>query len=382
MNAKTNFHRPRLEVYAGLAALLSVAFFTVVLARTGEPTTTLRAAAGDGLLMGAAVSAQDLDDPKLAKLIAEQFNSLTAGNEFKPDSLQREQGKFTFEQADKIADFARQHDIKMIGHNLLWHNQAPAWLFEDDNKKPLSREKALANLKTHIETVVKHFEGKVLGWDVVNEALSDSDAEYLRDTPAKRAIGDDYVLKAFEFAHAASPNVELYYNDYNIENPGKRERAVRLIKELKSAGARVDGVGIQGHWLLSFPESKVIDDAISTFSQLGVKVMITELDVDVLPREGHGADITAIEKHGLDPYQQGLPADVQEKLAKRYGELFQVFSRHKDAISRITFWGVYDGNTWLNDWPSKGRTNHPLLWDRKLQPKPAFNSVLQSLHAS
>src|SRR3954469_8714395 len=243
-----------------LGAIVSLLLSSPRLAADERSSATLRDAVGPKTLLGAAVSAQDLDDPKLAALIAEQFNCLTAGNEFKPDSLQREHGKFTFERADKIADFARTHDMKMVGHTLLWHNQAPAWLFMDDKKQPLSREQALANLKTHIETVVKHFEGKVIGWDVVNEAISDSDAEYLRNTPAKRAIGDDFVIKAFEFAHAANPNVELYYNDYNIEMPGKREKAIRLINELKSAGARIDAVGIQGHWLMNHPDPKVIDE--------------------------------------------------------------------------------------------------------------------------
>jgi endo-1,4-beta-xylanase len=341
----------------------------------------LQQVAGDRMLIGAAVSAHDLDNPQLATLIAEQFGCITAGNEFKPESLQREPGTFTFEPADRIAEFAQQHNMKMIGHTLLWHNQAPAWLFVDQNKHPIPREQALANLKTHIQTVVKHFTGKVVGWDVVNEGISDKDDEYLRDTPARRAIGDDYILKAFEFAHAADPNVQLYYNDYNIENPGKREKALRLIGQIKSAGLRIDAVGIQGHWLLNFAEAKVIDEAITAFSAAGAKVMITELDVDVLPRKAAGADITAVEKQGLDPYKQGLPDEMQQKLAERYAELFKVFAKHPGELTRVTLWGVSDGNTWLNNWPVRGRTNHPMLWDRQLRPKPALAAVIQSLQA-
>ena len=341
----------------------------------------LQQAAGDRMLIGAAVSANELDNPQLATLIAEQFGCITAGNEFKPESLQREPGTFMFESADRIAEFAQQHNMKMIGHTLLWHNQAPAWLFVDQNKHPLPREQALANLKTHIQTVVKHFAGKVIGWDVVNEGISDKDDEYLRDTPARRAIGDDYILKAFEFAHAADPNVQLYYNDYNIENPGKREKALRLIGQIKSAGLRIDAVGIQGHWLLNFAEAKVIDEAITAFSTAGVKVMITELDVDMLPRKAAGADITAVEKQGLDPYKQGLPDEMQQKLAERYAELFKVFANHRGELTRVTLWGVSDANTWLNNWPVRGRTNHPMLWDRQLRPKPALAAVIQSLQA-
>ncbi|HEX3357044.1 MAG TPA: endo-1,4-beta-xylanase [Tepidisphaeraceae bacterium] len=340
---------------------------------------TLRNSAGAQLLIGTAVSASDLDNPKLAALIADQFNCVTAENEFKPDSLQSERGKFTFGQADKIADFAYAHDMQMIGHTLLWHHQSPAWLFEDEQKQPLPREQALANLKTHIETVAKHFQGRVAGWDVVNEAISDNDGEYLRDTPARRAIGDDYLVKAFQFAHEADPNAQLYYNDYNIETPGKREKAIRLIKELKAAGVRIDGVGIQGHWLLEFPKSNVVDDAIDAFGALGVKVMITELDVDVLPRRGAGADLGATEKQGVDPYRDGLPDDIQEKLARRYEELFKIFVKHRGTLTRVTLWGADDGNSWLNNWPVKGRVNHPLLFDRNFQPKPAFSAVIKAL---
>ena len=327
-------------------------------------TATLKQAAGEKVLVGAAVNSQQIGDPKLSKFLAEQFSCVTAENQFKPDQLQRERGKFTFEDADKIADFAQKNGMKLVGHTLVWHQQSPAWMFQDENKQPLPRDKALENLKAHIDAVAKHFAGRVRGWDVVNEA-----------------IGDDYVIKAFEFARAADPNVELYYNDYNIESPYKHKKALRLIREIKAAGVRLDGVGIQGHWLLESPPPKEIDDAIEAFAGLGVKVMITELDVDVLPRKGAGADISATETQGLDPYKNGLPDAVQRKLARRYGELFKVLAKHRDTgvMTRVTFWGFYDGSTWLNNWPVRGRTNHPFLWDRELQPKPALGAVVEAL---
>lgn len=343
-------------------------------------TTTLRQAAGETLLIGAAIPPHVVDDPKLSKILAEQFNCLTAENVLKPDALQRERGKFTFAEADRIAAFAQQHDMKLVGHTLLWHQQLPGWMFADENRKPLPREQALANLKSHIETVVKHFDGKVVGWDVVNEAISDKDDEFLRDTPARRAIGDDYIVKAFEFARAASPNVQLYYNDYSIEVPAKRAKAIRLIKQLQAAGVHVDAVGIQGHWQLEFPKTSMVEDAINAFAALGVKVMITELDIDVLPRKTGGADISATETGGLDPYKQKLPPEMQQKLAARYRELFHVFAKHRGkTLTRVTFWGFYDGSTWLDNWPVRGRTNHPLLWDRELQPKPALSAVIEEL---
>ncbi len=192
---------------------------------------TLRGAAGERMLIGAAVMSSHLEDPRRTKLIAEQFNSLTAENEMKPDQLQREKGKFTFDNADKIVAFAQQHGMTVIGHTLVWHQQSPAWMFSDENKQPLSREAALENLRAHIHGVMKHYKGKVKGWDVVNEAIGDSEP-YLRDTPARKAIGDDFVIKAFQFAREADPDAELYYNDYNIEQPYKHPKALRLLKEL------------------------------------------------------------------------------------------------------------------------------------------------------
>jgi len=322
-----------------------------------------------------------LSTDQIQEIVAEQFSALTADNEFKPSSLQRVQGQFTFDRADKIADFAQKHGLKLIGHNLMWHSQSPAWLYQDESRKPLPREKALENLKSHIDAVVKHFSGKVIGWDVVNEAIADGGG-YLRDTPAHRAIGDDFVVQAFKLAHEAGPNVELYYNDYSIETPNKRAKAVRLIKELKAAGCRLDAVGIQGHWMLDGPDVSVIDEALSEFEALGVKVMITELDVDLLPRRNAGADVSATERQGANPYRDGLPDEVQQKLAARYAELFKVLTKHRDSLTRITFWGVHDGNSWLNNWPVRGRTNYPMLWDRQLHPKPAFNAVIDVLRSS
>ena len=346
-----------------------------------DPNLTLRQVADSHLLIGAAISARRLaDDPRYAKLVATHFNCLTAGNEMKPDALQRIQGKFTFETADGIVAFAQAHEMQVIGHTLLWHNQAPAWMFQDNDRKPLPREVALANLKNHIQTVVRHFKGKVKGWDVVNEAISDDAKEVLRDTPARRAIGDDYVLKAFEFAHEADPNVELYYNDYNIERDYKRDRAIQLIRQIKAAGLRIDAVGIQGHWMLEGPRLAELDHGLKALSDVGVRIMITEMDVDVLPRKnGATADLSATEREGMDPYKGGLPDEVQQKLAQRYGELFSLILKYQPT--RITIWGVTDQDTWLNSFPVRGRTNYPMLFDRQYLEKPAFDAVRRALQA-
>jgi endo-1,4-beta-xylanase len=340
---------------------------------------TLRQAAGERMLIGAAIGARSLGRPELAALLAEQFSCVTAENEMKPVSLQRVRGSFTFEGADRIVNFAKDHDMQVIGHTLCWHSQAPQWLFQDERGQPLGREAALANLRAHIDTVVKHFKGKVKGWDVVNEAINDAPEPYLRNTPARRAIGDDYVLKAFEFAHAADPDAELYYNDYGIDVGGKRERALRLIRQIKEARLRIDAVGIQGHWQLASPSLAEIERGIQAFIGERLRVMITEMDIDVLPRNrGQGADINATEREGRDPYRAGLPDDVQRSLADRYGALFAMFRRYPQ-IARVTLWGVSDADSWLNNFPVRGRTNHPLLFDRQLRPKPAFSAVIRAL---
>ncbi len=341
---------------------------------------SLRQAAKGRFLIGTAVGARQLDNPSLANLIGEQYDCLTAENEFKPTSLHPRAGEFRFTSADKIVDFAREHNMKVVGHTLCWHSQSPAFLFRGADGKPLTREEALKNLKEHIDGVMGHFKRKVVGWDVVNEAISDAKGEDPRKTPALRAIGDDYIAKAFEFAHTADPEAELYYNDYSNEQPEKLEKTIRLIRDLKAKGVKIDGVGMQCHFRLGDAEAlDRLDRAIAAYAAEGVKVMLTELDVDVLPRRGRGADIAAREQGGANPYKDGLPTEVAEAQARFYGELFRVIRKHPNVVTRVTFWGPHDGASWLNFFPVAGRTNHPLLWDRSLKPKPALRAVLDAL---
>ena len=339
---------------------------------------TLRQAAKGHFLVGCALMTDQLDNPAFAKLVAEQFSSVTPENEMKPDFVHPEPGVFTFEKADKIVDFAEAHDMKVIGHCLLWHQQTAKWMFEDESGKPLPREKALANLKEHIQTVMKHYKGRVYGWDVVNEAVDDA-GPYLRDTPALRAIGEDYVARAFEFAREADPAAKLYYNDYNIEVDYKREKAVKLLKSLEAAGVKPDALGIQGHWLVGEPGLDEIERGIKTFTDMGYQLMFTEVDVDPLPRGKAGADLNATEAAGSDWYKDGMPPEAQAKLAQRYKDLMGLILKYDADVTRVTFWGTTDDRSWLNDFPVKGRTNHPLLFDRDYQPKPAFEAVIEAL---
>ncbi len=275
-------------------------------------------------------------------------------------------------------EFGEKNGMFIVGHTLAWHSQTPRWVFEDSTGKPLTRAALLQRLHEHIEIVVGRYKGRVNGWDVVNEALNEDGT--LRNTPWLRIIGPDFIEKAFQFAHEADPGAELYYNDYALENANKRRGCVKLISGLLAKGIKVTAIGMQDHLKMNWPTVAEEDSTISAFSALGVKVNITELDVDVLPpaTRSTGADVSqrAVRTASLDPYTAGLPDSVQQALASRYEEVFRVFMSHRAAIDRITFWGVTDGDSWLNGWPVPGRTSHPLLLDRAGKPKPAFHRVV------
>ena len=334
-----------------------------------------------GFLIGAAVNDDVVSgrDSQAAAIVEKQFNTITPENVMKWALIHPEPNDYNFAPADRFVDFGRKNNMFIVGHTLVWQHQTPAWVFNDDANNPLSRDALLARMKDHIFAVVGRYKGRVNGWDVVNEALTDS-GQFQR-TKWYKIIGEDFIAKAFEYAHQADPDAELYYNEYSLEMPAKREACVRLVKDLKAKGLRIDGVGIQGHWGMKYPTSKELDAFIDAFAALGVKVMVTELDIDVLPSATQymGADINVrfeLQK-GLNPYANGLPDDIQKKLADRYAELFAILLKHKDTVSRVTFWGVYDKTSWLNDWPVRGRTSYPLLFDRNYQLKPAFDAVIK-----
>jgi endo-1,4-beta-xylanase len=227
---------------------------------------------------------------------------------------------------------------------------------------------------------VGRYKGRVKGWDVVNEALTDNGA--MRDSPWRTNIGNDFILKAYQFAHEADPAAELYYNDYSLEKPEKRQGAIALINQLQGAGIKVAAVGLQDHLQLKSPTIAQLEETIDAFAALGVKVMITELDLDVLPPVRWSAGVALTNYPGapkeMNPYTNGLPETVQQQAADRYSELFLTLLKHEHDISRVTFWGVTDAQSWLNNWPVKGRTAYPLLFDRAGKPKPAFYAVVNA----
>ncbi len=318
-------------------------------------------------------------DARGVPIIINHFNSITPENVLKWALVHPQPNAYSFDAADAYVAFGEKHHMFIVGHTLVWHNQTPAWVFQDEKGNQLDRQSLLKRMRDHIHTVVGRYKGRIKGWDVVNEALNEDGT--LRQTPWMKIIGEDYLVKAFQFAREADPNAQLYYNDYSLENEPKRKGAIELITKLKASGVTVYAVGLQGHDKLDWPTVEQQDATITAFEHLGIKVNITELDIDVLPRavRSQGAEVTlkAENNDQLNPYASGLPAVVQQALAQRYADLFRVFVKHREAIDRVTFWGVTDGDSWLNNWPVRGRTSYPLLFDRAGQPKPAFYSVTQ-----
>jgi endo-1,4-beta-xylanase len=329
-------------------------------------------------LIGVALGGKlpDSYSPDEIQMIVAQFNAVTPENCMKPISVHPQENVWTFDQADALVAFAKAHQMTVYGHTLVWHSQSPEWFFED-GAGPASRELALQRLQTHIATEVGRYKGQIRAWDVVNEALSDNPKEYLRKTKWLATVGEDYIDQAFRMAHEADPDAELQYNDYNIESGAKHQNAMRLLRGMKERGVPVTCVGIQGHFLLDHMPFAEIESSIEDFQQLGLKVNFTEVDLDVLPRHTHGADVASREATTRPAAALTGPAldEALKRQADQYAKLFAILLKHKDAIERVTFWGADDGHSWLNTWPSR-RENHALLFDRQFQPKPAYFSLV------
>jgi endo-1,4-beta-xylanase len=353
---------------------------------SAQSVPSLKQALKGRFLIGAALNQQQFTerDTRGAAIIRAQFNSITPENVLKWEFVHPSPDHFNFPPGDRYVAFGEKNGMFVIGHTLIWHKQTPSWVFRGDAGKPADRDLLLKRMRDHIQTIVGHYKTKVGGWDVVNEALNEDGT--LRQTPWMKIIGEDYLRKAFEFAHEADPGAELYYNDFALENEPKRKGALAMVRKLKAAGVPITGIGLQNHDSLRWPSPAQLDATIDAFAREGLKVMITELDIDVLPAIGQPdtANIsTGITARGeLNPYTNGLPDSVQQALARRYAELFQVFLKHQAQVSRVTFWGVTDGDSWLNYWPVRGRTSYPLLFDRQGNPKPAFDTVIRAIKAA
>jgi endo-1,4-beta-xylanase len=364
-----------------LAGAAVPGLITALPAAAKMPVSLKRAFKGD-FPVGVAVNAAQITgkDSRGDAIIKAQFNSISPENCLKWERIHPLPNRYDFALPDRYVAFGKRNHMFVVGHTLVWHNQTPDWVFRDDKGELLDRKALLKRLKNHIYTVVGRYKGKISSWDVVNEALNEDGT--MRESLWYKIAGEDFIAKAFRYAHEADPRAELTYNDYNIENEAKRAGAVALIRKLKAEGVPITTVGIQGHYTLETPDLKLLDEAIDAYGRLGVKVAITELDVDVLPRNNLPltADITVnlAQDPALNPYVNGLPDEVQRQLAERYAAIFEICLKHRGAVDRVTLWGVTDADSWHNGWPIMGRTAYSLLFDRAGKPKPAYDAVIKA----
>jgi endo-1,4-beta-xylanase len=314
--------------------------------------------------IGVSVSPNSLTGSQ-SVLILKHFNSLTAENVMKPALIHPEENMFSWDNADKIVEFAGVNGMLLRGHTLCWHKQTPGWLFKGPDGNTVTKEVLLTRLKDHITQVVTRYKNKVYAWDVVNEAIDDDDSKFMRETDWYKICGEEYIAKAFQWAHEADPNAQLFYNDYNTEFPVKRDKIYRLLKKLLDDGVPVNGIGLQGHWNINTPSEKELRDAIEKFSSLGLKVQITELDVSVYSSTE------------VDPADNVFTPERENKQIEKYDMVFRVLRDYRKVISGVTFWNVSDKSSWLDNFPVRGRKNYPLLFDQNLKPKKAYWKVVE-----
>ncbi|MDA9572974.1 endo-1,4-beta-xylanase [Flavobacteriaceae bacterium] len=310
------------------------------------------------------------------QIVETQFNSITPENSLKWMFVQPYPNSFNFTVADKYVNIGIKNKMHIVGHALVWHSQLADFMQNVKSKAQMNK-----HFENHINTVVSRYKGKIDAWDVVNEAFNEDGS--LRESVFYKFLGKNYIEKAFKLANEIDPNADLIYNDYNLYKKEKRDGVIQMVKQMQSKGIKIDGIGVQAHWSLNQPSLNEIEQIIFDISELGVDVMFTELDISVLPSpwEQVGAEVSQNFSRfegdaKMNPYPDKLPKSIQNKLAKRYNDIFQLFIKHSDKISRVTFWGVTDKHSWLNDFPIKGRTNYPLLFDRNYQAKEAHKSLI------
>jgi endo-1,4-beta-xylanase len=341
---------------------------------------SLRAAASGLFTVGVGIHDRIPERPADWPLLFAQFSAVTPENCLKPNPVQVAEGKFNFTLADAFVNFANANNLEVVGHCLVWakDDRTPPWFFHDGTNIA-SRDVLLARMKTHIDTVAGRYHGRMAMWDVVNEALDDG-TNFLRPSGWSAACGEDFVVKAFEFAHAADPKALLIYNDYNNELPVKRTKQIRLLRILREKNVPIHAIGLQGHYEIDRVPFAELEATLAAMRELRMKVVVSELDIDVIPRAKWWADggKHRDELSKLDPYRDGCPPEILQRQAEQYAQLFRLFRKYSDVIVRISFWNLHDGQSWLNDFPWK-RANHPLLFDRDGKPKPAYDSVIAAL---
>ena len=319
--------------------------------------------------IGVAVNPTNVSAREQMDLIVREFNSITAENVMKPGEIHPAEGVWNFEEADRVANFCRQNGIPLRGHNLCWHSQFCDWMFTDKKGKPVSKEVFYKRLREHIHTVVNRYKDVVYAWDVVNEAISDQGFARPGEEPNPYRIsrlyqlcGDEFIAKAFEFAHEADPDAILFYNDYNETDPGKRDRIYNMVKKMQEAGVPITGIGMQGHYNIYGPSDEDIEAAIVKYSQLVKHIHVTELDIRV--NEDMGGQLRFNQGNA-----QPIPSYLAIQQQDQYNRVFKVLRKYHQYIDNVTFWNLSDRDSWL------GVNNHPLLFDENFKPKPVYNIV-------
>lgn len=368
-------------------ALFALLAIPLLLACTGNPASqnkeiTLKDALKDKFLIGTALNASQITGRDTAgiRVVTENFNAIVAENCMKSEEVHPEENQYNFALADSFVNFGISHKLTVTGHTLIWHSQLPKWFCHTDQGELVSADVLKERMKNHIYTLVGRYKGKIRGWDVVNEAINDDGS--WRNSPFYQILGEEFMYLAFQYAHEADPDAELYYNDYNEWHPGKRNAIVKMVNTMKERGLRIDAIGMQGHVGMDYPSLNEYQEAIDAYVAAGVKVMITEFEISALPspRPNVGANVSDIEAYNkeMNPYTNGLPTEVSQAWSNHMMDFFNLFLKNSDHILRVTLWGVADGDSWKNDFPMRGRTDYPLLFDRNHQAKPVVQSIIDA----
>lgn len=368
------------KISAFALAMFAFASCTEKAQQSAEPS--LAKTFEDKFLIGAAINTNQSFgfDKEGVRVIKQHFNSIVAENCMKHESIHPEENRYTFETADAFVAFGEANNMAIIGHCLIWHSQCAPWFFTDNEGKLVGPEILKQRMKDHITTVVTRYKGRIKGWDVVNEAIVE-DGSY-RKSLFYQILGEEFIPLAFQYAHEADPDAELYLNDYGMNVPGRRDTYVKVINDLKERGLRIDAIGMQGHMGMDYPTVEEFEKSLLAFAGTGIKVMITEWDMSALPTVNHTANIsdTVAFHKAMNPYPDELPDSVSAIWNQRMKNFFNLFLKHSDKITRVTAWGISDGDSWKNNFPIRGRKEYPLLFDRNHEPKDFVKELIKEHH--
>lgn len=371
--------------------LLPLAMLAACTAKPQQPQTLKDALEGK-FLIGSAINEAQIRglDIRGDSVLFRHFNAIEPENCLKSEELQPEKGVFKWELADKYVEFGEKNKLTVYGHCLIWHSQLPAWFAKNEDGTDVSPEELKKRMKDHIYTVVGRYKGRIKGWDVVNEAINDDGS--WRQSPFYRILGEEFIPLAFQYAHEADPDCELYYNDYNMHCSGKIATVIKMVKDLQARGLRIDAVGFQGHFGTDYPDVDQLEKNIVDVHACGVDVMFTELDMSILPTIAMTADLAGVpfpeirknpelskKLHDIMvPYPDGIPQEAYDKWNQRAQMFWDMFLRQHDKIRRINVWGIQDGDSWKNGFPVRmeGRIDAPLLFDRSYRQKPVVDWII------